>query len=164
MSLDNTKPKERVNNMRVEWKTYITDLDIPKDWEHRSYHHDELPSWQVNGLHIWIDSWDVDLRTENASRIHGAMEVLPSRFTVQTANSYNGYEDDHTWIFETNSFKDLLDFVASKKQWAILKDDIWITDPYYDETGRFFVDPIEYYGLTKQDLKDYGSINEENLK
>ena len=150
--------------MRVEWKTYITDLDIPKDWEHRSYHHDELPSWQVNGLHIWIDSWDVDLRTENASRIHGAMEVLPSRFTVQTANSYNGYEDDHTWIFETNSFKDLLDFVASKKQWAILKDDIWITDPYYDETGRFFVDPIEYYGLTKQDLKDYGSINEENLK
>ena len=144
--------------MRVEWKTYITDLDIPKDWNNISYHHDELPSWQVKGLHIWIDSWDVDLRTENASRIHGAMEVLPSRFTVQTANSYNGYEDDHTWIFETDSFKDLLDFVASKKQWAILKDDIWITDPYYDETGRFFVDPIEYSGLTKQDLNDYGSI------
>ena len=126
--------------MRVEWKTYITDLDIPKDWEHRSYHHDELPSWQVNGLHIWIDSWDVDLRTENASRIHGAMEVLPSRFTVQTANSYNGYDDDHTWIFETNSFKDLLDFVASKKallllnEWGVLKNDVWITDPYYDET------------------------------
>ena len=143
----------------MDWSTYITDLNIPKDWKNTSYHHDELPSWQVNGLHIWIDSWDVDLRTENASRIHGAMEVLPSRFTVQTANSYNGYDDDHTWIFETNSFKDLLDFVASKKQWAILKDDIWITDPYYDETGRFFVDPIEYYGLTKQDLKDYGSID-----
>ena len=143
----------------MNWSTYITDLNIPKDWKNTSYHHDELPSWQVNGLHIWIDSWDVDLRTENASRIHGAMEVLPSRFTVQTANSYNGYDDDHTWIFETNSFKDLLDFVASKKQWAILKDDIWITDPYYDETGRFFVDPIEYYGLTKQDLKDYGSID-----
>jgi hypothetical protein len=40
---------------------------------------------------------------------------------VQTANSYNGYDDDHTWIFETNSFKDLLDFVASKKEWAVLK-------------------------------------------
>ncbi len=144
--------------MRVEWKEYITDLDIPKDWKHTSYHHDELPSYQVNGLHIWIDSHDIDERTENASRIHGAMEVLPSRFTVQTANSYNGVEDDHTWIFETNSYKDLLDFVASKKEWAVLKDGIWITDPYYDETGRFFVDPIEYYGLTKQDLKDYGSI------
>jgi hypothetical protein len=144
----------------MDWKTYITDLNIPKDWKHRSYHHDELPSWQVNGLHIWIDSWDIEERTANSSRIHGAMEVLPSRFTVQTANSYNGYEDDHTWIFETNSFEKLLEFVDSKKQWAILKDDIWITDPYYDETGRFFVDPIEYYGLTKQDLKDYGSINE----
>jgi len=144
----------------MNWATYITDLNIPKDWKHRSYHHDELPSWQVNGLHIWIDSWDIEERTANSSRIHGAMEVLPSRFTVQTANSYNGYEDDHTWIFETNSFEKLLEFVDSKKQWAILKDDIWITDPYYDETGRFFVDPIEYYGLTKQDLKDYGSINE----
>ena len=150
--------------MRVEWKTYITDLDIPKDWEHRSYHHDELPSWQVNGLHIWIDSWDVDLRTENASRIHGAMEVLPSRFTVQTANSYNGYDDDHTWIFETDSFEKLLEFVDSKKEWSVFKNDVWITDPYYDETGRFFVDPIKYYGLTEYDLKEYGSINEENLK
>jgi hypothetical protein len=152
-------------NMRVEWKTYITDLDIPKDWKHTSYHHDELPSWQVNGLHIWIDSWDIEERTINASRIHGAMEVLPSRFTVQTASSYNGYDDDHTWIFETNSFKELLDFVANKKallllnEWGVLKNDVWITDPYYDETGRFFVDPIEYYGLTKQDLKDYGSID-----
>ena len=45
------------------------------------------------------------------------------------------------------------------KEWGVLKNDIWITDPYYDETGRFFVDPIEYYGLTKQDLKDYGSID-----
>ena len=148
----------------MDWSTYITDLNIPKDWKHRSYHHDELPSYQVNGLHIWIDSWDIEERTTNSSRIHGAMEVLPSRFTVQTASSYNGYDDDHTWIFETDSFKDLLDFVASKKQWAILKDDIWITDPYYDETGRFFVDPIKYYGLTEYDLKEYGSINEENLK
>lgn len=151
--------------MRVEWKEYITDLDIPKDWEHTSYHHDELPSYQVvanslhiNGLHIWIDSWDIDERNVNSFRIHGVMEVLPSRFTVQTASSYNGDDDDHTWIFETNSFKELLEFVASKKEWAVLKNDVWITDPYYDETGRFHVDPIEYYGLTKQDLKDYGSI------
>jgi len=145
-------------NMRVEWKEYITDLDIPKDWKHTSYHHDELPSYQVNGLHIWIDSWDIEERTTNASRIHGAMEVLPSRFTVQTASSYNGYDDDHTWIFETNNFQELLKFVASKKPWSVYRNGYWIDDPYYDETGRFFVDPIEYYGLTKQDLKDYGSI------
>ena len=27
---------------------------------------------------------------------------------------------------------------------------IWITDPYMDETGRFPVDPIEYYGVDPQ--------------
>lgn len=100
--------------MRIEWKEYITDLDIPKDWRCISYHHDELPSYQVNGLHIWIDSWDTDERNVNSFRIHGVMEVLPSRFIVQTASSYNGDDDDHTWIFETNSFKELLEFVESK--------------------------------------------------
>ena len=24
---------------------------------------------------------------------------------------------------------------------------IWITDPFMDETGRFSVDPVEYYGV-----------------
>jgi len=28
-----------------------------------------------------------------------------------------------------------------------------ITDPYTDETGRFLVDPIKYYGLTKKDVE-----------
>jgi len=23
---------------------------------------------------------------------------------------------------------------------------VWITDPFYDETGRFEVNPVEYYG------------------
>ena len=147
----------------MDWKTYITDLDIPNDWTHTSYHNDELPSYQVNGLHIWIDSHDPKVRTANANNIIGLDNAFMPRFTVQTANSYNGCEDDHTWIFETDSFEKLLEFVDSKKQWAILKDGIWITDPYYDETGRFFVDPIEYYGLTKKDLNEYGLINEENL-
>lgn len=26
-------------------------------------------------------------------------------------------------------------------------DGMWITNPYYDETGRFRVDPLKYYGL-----------------
>ena len=150
--------------MRVEWKDYITDLDIPKDWKHTSYHHDELPSYQVNGLHIWIDSHDDEVRIANANNIIGLDNGFMPRFTVQTANSYNGCDDDHTWIFETDSFDKLLKFVDSKKEWAVLKDGIWITNPYYDETGRFFVDPIEHYGLSKKDLNEYGEVNEENLK
>ena len=148
----------------MDWKTYITDLDIPKDWMHTSYHNDELPSYQVNGLHIWIDSHDPKLRIANANNIIGLDNGFMPRFTVQTANSYNGCDDDHTWIFETDSFDKLLEFVDSKKEWAVLKDGIWITNPYYDETGRFFVDPIEYYGLSKKDLNKFGEINKENLK
>ena len=156
MALDNTKPKQKENKM--DWNTYTTDLNIPNNWECTSYHHDELPSWQVNGLHIWIDSHDPEVRTANANNIIGANQGFIPRFTVQTASSYNGYDDDHTWIFETDSFKELLEFVTNKKQWEVFKNDTWITNPYYDETGRFFVDPIKYYGLTEYDLKEYGSI------
>ena len=35
-----------------------------------------------------------------------------------------------------------------------------ITDPYYDETGRFKVDPKKYYGLSDKQLKDL--FKEEN--
>ena len=31
---------------------------------------------------------------------------------------------------------------------------IWITDPYMDETGRFPVDPIEYYGVEPDEGDD----------
>ena len=99
----------------MDWNTYTTDLNIPNNWECTSYHHDELPSWQVNGLHIWIDSHDPEVRTANANNIIGANQGFMPRFTVQTASSYNGYDDDHTWIFETDSFKELLEFVITKR-------------------------------------------------
>jgi len=31
---------------------------------------------------------------------------------------------------------------------------VWITNPYYDETGRFEVNPEEYYGETYLKLKN----------
>ena len=31
---------------------------------------------------------------------------------------------------------------------------IWITDPCMDETGRFPVDPVEYYGVNPEDGDD----------
>lgn len=37
---------------------------------------------------------------------------------------------------------------------------IFITDPYYDVTGRFEVDPKEYYGLTDNFLKRFRGIIE----
>ena len=29
---------------------------------------------------------------------------------------------------------------------------VWITNPHYDETGRFKVNPVEYYGETYLEL------------
>lgn len=33
------------------------------------------------------------------------------------------------------------------EQGGFLHDGTWITDIYYDETGRFEVDPREYYNI-----------------
>jgi len=43
-------------------------------------------------------------------------------------------------------------------QYFIFNDHL-ITDPYADETGRFDVDPIEYYGLTKEWLEKFEEAN-----
>lgn len=99
----------------MHWNTYTTDLDIPSNWECTSYHHDELPSYQtVNGWHIWIDSHETTERELNTKNIIGSDSGLLPRFTVQTASSYNGNDDDHTMYFETDSFKELLEFVITK--------------------------------------------------
>ena len=99
----------------MHWNTYTTDLDIPSNWECTSYHHDELPSYQtVNGWHIWIDSHNKKERELNTKNIMGSDSGLMPRFTVQTASSYNGDDDDHSAIYETNCFKELLEFVTTK--------------------------------------------------
>ncbi len=98
----------------MNWNTYTTDLDIPNNWECTSFHHDELPSYQFNEWHIWIDSHDKKERELNTKNIIGSDSGLLPRFTVQTASSYNCEDDDHTMYFETNSFKELLEFVTTK--------------------------------------------------
>ena len=98
----------------MDWTTYTTDLNIPNTWENTSFHHDELPSWQVGKLHIWIDSHDTIQRELNTKNIIGSDSGLMPRFTVQTASSYNGDDDDHSAIYETNCFKELLEFVTTK--------------------------------------------------
>ena len=55
----------------MHWDTYLVDLDIPKEWKCTSHHHDELPSYQVNGLHIWMGSHDANVREADAKNIWG---------------------------------------------------------------------------------------------
>ena len=37
---------------------------------------------------------------------------------------------------------------------GFLFNGIWITDPFMDETGRFSVDPKEYYGIDVNEGED----------
>ena len=54
---------------------YTDDLELPKGWEDVSYHNDALPSWMTSsnqqvGYHVWIDSWDIEERKNNAKHIY----------------------------------------------------------------------------------------------
>ena len=106
-----------------EWNTYITDLDIPDNWECTSFHHDELPSYEYNGYKIWIDSHDLHQRIENTKNIFGkdlyiseerkivdGVDVtddnLMPRFIVE-------YDDLDECQLGTNDFKEVVHFVTS---------------------------------------------------
>ena len=121
----------------MKFETYTDDLQIPDHWECTTYGNDELPSYQVNGFHIWMDSHHLQERVMNASRImgtnHDLLEwywkredlsegfkfsdvehTLPPRFTVQTSDRYNGHNTDWTNFHDslmTNNFQEVIDFV-----------------------------------------------------
>ena len=50
---------------RDHWLGYTDDIDIPEDWEDVTWHNNELPSFIVNGYHIWINSPRAEERREN---------------------------------------------------------------------------------------------------
>jgi hypothetical protein len=107
----------------MNWDTYITDLDIPDNWECTSFHHDELPSYEHNGYKIWIDSHDLHQRIENTKNIFGkdlyiseerkivdGVDVtddnLMPRFIVEN-------DDLDECQLGTNDFKEVVHFVTS---------------------------------------------------
>jgi len=78
-------PSDR-REWRDYWKDYTDDLAIPEDWEDITWHNNELPSFIVNGYHIWV----------NAPRLKERQELL-------TSNGYSldNYED---WRFTVNLY------------------------------------------------------------
>lgn len=101
----------------MDWSTYIGDLNIPKNWECTSYANDALPSYQVKGYHIWIDSHDMNERLKNSKDIHGTDKAHP-RFCIMNADIYNGvmdYPDNYKDLFQTNNFEEVKKFVEGKE-------------------------------------------------
>ena len=159
------------------WETYINDLDIPKNWECTSYGNDELPSYQVNGFHIWIDSHDLQERIQNTKNIFGddvwileereivnGIDVtgdnLSRRFIIQHADNYNGDIYDDVTLLATDNFKEVINYVNGFDH-----EGTFITDPTMDESGRFKVDPIKYYGFKAcNDLNDLTKAYEDFCK
>ena len=98
------------------WDTYITDIEIPKEWKCTSWGNDGLPSYQHNGYHIWLDSWDDEERKINAKDLGGDGTYMFPRFTVTFASCYNGECEECTpdcfaSNFETDSFSELVSFI-----------------------------------------------------
>ena len=116
----------------MNWDIYITDLDIPDNWECTSFHHDELPSYQFNGYHIWIDSHDLHQRIQNTKNIFGkdlyiseernivdGVDVtddnLMSRFTIEYADNYNGVISNDITLLSTNDFQEVINYVNNNE-------------------------------------------------
>ena len=93
---------------------YTDDLELPKGWEDVSYHNDALPSWMTSsnqqvGYHVWIDSWDIEERKNNAKHIYGIKDekVLPPRFHVVL-----GYGASKN-LFMSNDLSEVVEWVKN---------------------------------------------------
>ena len=96
-----TTTKEK-HNMRIGWKNYYKDLDIPETWENISYSNDELPSFMYNNFQIWIDQKDLDKL------------IYETRFCVlQLDDDYQTIND--SWYLITDDFDEVLKTVNQKK-------------------------------------------------
>ena len=83
-------PSDR-REWRDYWKDYTDDLAIPEDWEDITWHNNELPSFIVNGYHIWINSPRAEERKENyTSNGWNPDDYEDWRFEVQAYNEEDG--------------------------------------------------------------------------
>ena len=94
----------------MDWSTYTDDLNIPNNWKCVSYHHDELPSYEVNGFQIYMDSHHISERKINSKNIMGLDNELMPRFMVEN--------DNYEQLFTTNDFKELNAWIEEQNKWT----------------------------------------------
>jgi len=90
------------------WASYLDGIEIPDDWEDSTYHNDELPSFRVADLHIWIN------QPEHDGRVDGTEGW---RFAVQRTNDDGEivYEDKaDNDLLRTEEFSELIAFVGAR--------------------------------------------------
>tara|TARA_B100000767_G_scaffold39511_1_gene33178 strand:- start:894 stop:1382 length:489 start_codon:yes stop_codon:yes gene_type:complete len=142
----------------MNWDTYITDLDIPDNWEDTSYHHDELPSYAINGYRIWVDSHDVEERKINSKRIMGYNDKLMPRFTIMDdKDDPDNYETTYMiqvapiTLLETNDFDEVKRFVKDDYTFFNLMQNY---ETYCKDNNLKIIDANEY-------VKNPSKINDQ---
>ncbi len=53
----------------ITWEDYKAPYAFPKTWEDTSWGNDELPSFEVNGYRIWVNSPDLAERKESQEHL-----------------------------------------------------------------------------------------------
>ena len=108
---------------RDYWKDYTDDLAIPEDWEDVSWHNNELPSFIVNGYHIWMNSPRAEERKENyTSNGWNPDDYEDWRFAVNLYNEEDAeiiytqcQSEDGSDLFITLDFDELVAFVSKPR-------------------------------------------------
>jgi hypothetical protein len=107
---------------RDYWKDYTDDLAIPEDWVDNTWHNNELPSFIVNGYHIWINSPRAEERKENyTSNGWNPDDYEDWRFAVNLTNAdgeiiYTQCQsEDGSDLFITLDFDELVAFVSKPR-------------------------------------------------
>ena len=98
------------------WEEYYKHLPIPKDWENVSYGNDELPSFEFNGYHIWINSPLLKDRKQNYLGIgHKDLSGFEDWiYSVMKADEYGMGEKSEELY--TSDFNEVLNYVNKENK------------------------------------------------
>jgi hypothetical protein len=105
----------------MDWATYITDLDIPNDWDYDGYHHAVLPSYIIEDANmvVYIDSHDKNERLRNSKEWNSCATIdnLNPRFTVFNSDYATGNTlDIPEELLATNHFNEVLKFAKERSK------------------------------------------------
>ena len=97
------------------WEEYYKHLPIPKEWENVSYSNDELPSFEYNGYHIWINSPLLKERKENYLGIgyKDLSNFEDWKYAITLIDEYGDGEKSEELI--TSDFNEVLNYVNKEK-------------------------------------------------
>ena len=99
---------------RLTWEDYYRYLDIPDEWENVSYGNDELPSFSINGYHIWINRPTLEGRQQAYlgykpdGNEYALKDYQDWRFAVMYESDYGYGKED---LLVTMYFNEVVDFV-----------------------------------------------------